>query len=234
MRDPLADLDHIDLLHPTRNAFARRWDDCRLQTAEALLLGFERDDDLPGHLIPYAWFNFIRSRSAGEVPRILEHNHWDVRSLAALLLALAEVYADPRRSQADTLGVARSHRRKGAEHDAVRVLANDNDSSTKRSTQLATLHRRHGEWQHAVALWQRLDAAGCLVATETGEILPAPDARFERGAVLRGQASELPNDVGHHTRRAACSVRSVGPASQIAAEIAVFALGKPHLLAVQH
>jgi uncharacterized protein YprB with RNaseH-like and TPR domain len=155
MHDPLAELEHIDLLHPTRNAFARRWEDCRLQTAEALLLGLDREDDLPGHLIPYAWFNFIRSRTPGEVPRILEHNHWDVLSLAALLVALAEVYADPRLARADTLGVARAHRRRGAEHDAVRVLASDSECLDERGLlELAALHRRRGEWQNAVALWQ--------------------------------------------------------------------------------
>jgi uncharacterized protein YprB with RNaseH-like and TPR domain len=166
--DPLAGLDHIDLLHPTRNAFARRWEDCRLQTAETRLFGLQRDDDLPGHLIPYAWFNFVRSRAPGEVPRILEHNEWDVRSLAALLVALARVYDDPVQTAADTLGVARTHRRRGAPGEALRLLAADAERLGERGLlELAAMHRRNRQWDKAVALWQRLDAAGCLAATES-------------------------------------------------------------------
>jgi hypothetical protein len=166
--DPLAGLDHIDLLHPTRNAFARCWEDCRLQTAETRLFGLQRDDDLPGHLIPYAWFNFVRSRVPGEVPRILEHNEWDVRSLAALLVALARVYDDPAQTAADTLGVARTHRRRGAAAEALRLLAADAERLDERGLlELAAMHRRNRQWDKAVAHWQRLDAAGCLAATES-------------------------------------------------------------------
>ena len=39
---PLADKPHLDLLHPTRAAFATRWPDCKLQTAEVELLGLQR------------------------------------------------------------------------------------------------------------------------------------------------------------------------------------------------
>jgi uncharacterized protein YprB with RNaseH-like and TPR domain len=166
--DPLAGLDHIDLLHPTRNAFARCWEDCRLQTAESRLFGLQRDDDLPGHLIPYAWFNFVRSRVPGEVPRILEHNEWDVRSLAALLVALAHVYDDPKQTEADTLGVARTHRRRGAATKALRLLAADTERLEEHGLlELAAMHRRNRQWAQAVALWERLDAAGCLAATES-------------------------------------------------------------------
>jgi len=52
MANPFADLTHIDLLHPTRTAFAKNWPDCRLQTAEQYLFKLSREDDLPGYLIP--------------------------------------------------------------------------------------------------------------------------------------------------------------------------------------
>src|SRR5690606_31598786 len=45
--DRFSGLRHLDLLGPTRRAFARRWEDCRLTTAERRLLRFERVDDLP-------------------------------------------------------------------------------------------------------------------------------------------------------------------------------------------
>jgi uncharacterized protein YprB with RNaseH-like and TPR domain len=165
--DPFAALAHVDLLHPTRNAFARCWQDCRLQTAEALLLGLAREDDLPGHLIPYAWFNFVRSRQAGEIPRILDHNYWDVRSLAALLLALADVYTDPLPAGADARGVARAYRRNGGDDEALRVLSSGCEGLDEKGLlELAALHRRRRQWPEAIALWRRLEANGCLVAME--------------------------------------------------------------------
>lgn len=165
--DPLANLEHLDLLHPTRSAFARKWDDCRLQTAESRLLGFEREGDLPGHLIPYAWFNFVRTRALGEVPGIVAHNFLDVRALPALLNGLHEVFVDPQHKRADTLGIARAHRRRGAEDDAVRVLSCDRERLDERALlELANLYRRRGEWAQAVGTWRRLDAEGCLAATE--------------------------------------------------------------------
>jgi len=205
MIDPLAGLDHIDLLHPTRNAFARRWEDGRLQTAETQLFGLQRDDDLPGHLIPYAWFNFVRSRVPGEVPRILEHNEWDVRSLAALLVALARVYDDPAQTEADTLGVARSHSRRGASAEALRLLTADTERLDERGLlELAAMHRRNRHWEQAVAVWQRLDATGCLAATESLAKYfehEAHDALAALGYVDRLLAHDA-LDVAHRLRHA--------------------------------
>src|SRR5262249_45769866 len=86
--DPFADLHHIDLFHPTRRAFSSQWPDCRLQTAEKQLLGFQRGHDLPAHLVPETWFAFVRRGTTHRLPALLAHNRWDLVSLVALLPAL--------------------------------------------------------------------------------------------------------------------------------------------------
>jgi hypothetical protein len=58
--------------------------DCRLGTVEQHALGFTRDDDLPGALIPQAYFEYLRRKAPGELPRVFEHNRHDILSLAAL------------------------------------------------------------------------------------------------------------------------------------------------------
>jgi hypothetical protein len=64
--DPFARMRHVDLLHPTRRLFAKRWPDCRLQTVERRLLGVERIDDLPGRDAPQAFFDWLKhGRDAG-------------------------------------------------------------------------------------------------------------------------------------------------------------------------
>jgi uncharacterized protein len=48
MQQPFDGLPHLDLLHPVRRLFGKRWNDCRLITVEQNLLGFNRVDDPPG------------------------------------------------------------------------------------------------------------------------------------------------------------------------------------------
>jgi uncharacterized protein len=52
---------------------------------ERLLLGFQRTDDLPAHLVPEAWFAFVRHGTTHKLPALLAHNRWDLLSLVALL-----------------------------------------------------------------------------------------------------------------------------------------------------
>jgi hypothetical protein len=58
--DPFAGFQHLDLLHSTRRAYARCWPDCRLQSVERVLLGFQRRGDIPGAKVPEAWFAWVR------------------------------------------------------------------------------------------------------------------------------------------------------------------------------
>ena len=164
--DPFSGREHLDLLHPTRRAFARLWDDCRLATVERRLLDFRRSDDLPGSEAPAAWLAFIQRGDARLLPAVARHNHWDLVSLAALLPALGEVHADPGGWCADIAGVARAHRKHGDEIRARTLLAAHRerlDDSALR--ELARLERRAGDWAKACAIWERLAALGCREST---------------------------------------------------------------------
>ena len=78
-------LPHLDLLRPARRVFAPSLADCRLATLEREVIGLERDDDVPGALIPSLYFDFLRTRRAAPLARVFEHNRQDVLSLVALL-----------------------------------------------------------------------------------------------------------------------------------------------------
>lgn len=92
--DPLAALDHVDLLFPTRRRWRGTWENCRLATIERQLLRIQREDDLPGSEAPAAWLNYLRGGSARNLRRVGEHNHQDVVTLAQLFLRLAETAAE--------------------------------------------------------------------------------------------------------------------------------------------
>ncbi|MCL6555180.1 MAG: ribonuclease H-like domain-containing protein [Burkholderiales bacterium] len=165
--DPFSRLNHLDLLHPTRTAFARTWPDCRLQTAEQRLLGFYRKDDLPGALVPQVWFDFVRRGDFARVPAIVQHNRWDLMSLAALAARLAALFQHPDHAEADVLAIARAFRRRGEEDTAHAHLARRREALTVSGLmELSQLHRRRGEWEKAVAIWEKLAAGGCLPAME--------------------------------------------------------------------
>jgi len=78
------DVVHLDLLRPARRMWSAATD-CRLATLEREVLGVRRSDDVPGSLIPTLYFDFLRTRRAAPLVRVLEHNRHDVLSLAALV-----------------------------------------------------------------------------------------------------------------------------------------------------
>jgi uncharacterized protein YprB with RNaseH-like and TPR domain len=90
LTNPLPDCLHLDLLHPVRRRWRSQWPNCRLATAERELLGVLREDDLPGSEAPRAWLDYLRGGSAHNLRRVAEHNAQDLRSLAGILLRLAE------------------------------------------------------------------------------------------------------------------------------------------------
>jgi uncharacterized protein len=55
-----------------------------LMELERQILGFEREGDLPGELIPYVYFEYLRSREAQRLVPILHHNAIDILTLACL------------------------------------------------------------------------------------------------------------------------------------------------------
>jgi uncharacterized protein YprB with RNaseH-like and TPR domain len=121
---------HWDLLHPLRAAFAARWENCRLGTAEARLLGMTRDDDLPSALVPEAWRRWLHARDPQGLLMALAHHRQDIASLARLLVALDRVYADPEAHGADAEGIARRLSRLARERRRV-PRAPDPDGLTR-------------------------------------------------------------------------------------------------------
>jgi uncharacterized protein YprB with RNaseH-like and TPR domain len=165
--DPFAGLQHVDLFHPTRRAFSRRWPDCRLQTAEKHLLGFQRGHDLPAHLAPETWFAFMRRGTTHKLPALLAHNRWDLVSLVALLPALTEAFVTPAESGADIVAIARYWRSQGDDLAALAHLqAHERQLDAAGLLDLAALYKRRRLWESAVAIWHRLAERQCGPALE--------------------------------------------------------------------
>jgi uncharacterized protein YprB with RNaseH-like and TPR domain len=81
---------HLDLLLTARQRLGRSLGDCRLQTLERHLCGRERCHDISGADIPQAYHDFVALGDAGDLQRIIEHNRFDLITLAELLARLGD------------------------------------------------------------------------------------------------------------------------------------------------
>src|SRR5262249_57496902 len=79
-----AALPHLDLLRPARRIWAAYLPDCRLATLEREVVGVMREDDIAGGLIPALYFDFLRSRRAAPLARVLAHHRGGLLTLVGL------------------------------------------------------------------------------------------------------------------------------------------------------
>ncbi|MCL2558413.1 MAG: ribonuclease H-like domain-containing protein, partial [Treponema sp.] len=86
---------HADLLHPARRLWKTRLPSCSQGSIETSILGLDRSGDVSGALAPEIWFSFLRGGGNEELLQVCEHNARDVAGLASILLAFAEIAADP-------------------------------------------------------------------------------------------------------------------------------------------
>jgi uncharacterized protein YprB with RNaseH-like and TPR domain len=106
---PLPVLPHLDLLHVGRRLHKARLGACRLVSLESDVLGFERGPDVEGSEIPARFAHFLRTGDEHSLAIVVEHNAWDVVSMAALV----GLYGEPVEllPAADLIGMARTLKR---------------------------------------------------------------------------------------------------------------------------
>jgi hypothetical protein len=80
---------HVDLLHLARRRWRGDLPDCKLQTLERHVCGRLRADDLPSHLIPAAYQQFVRTKFEREMDQVLLHNAVDLVTMLDLAMRLA-------------------------------------------------------------------------------------------------------------------------------------------------
>jgi uncharacterized protein YprB with RNaseH-like and TPR domain len=125
-RHPFAGMAHLDLLYGARRLFKLRLESCRLVNLENQILGVERHGDVPGELIPYLYFEYLRTEQAFRLIPIFHHNVLDIVSLACLTGVIPEAFRDPEnlraRHGADLLGLARWLQMSGRLEEAHRLM----------------------------------------------------------------------------------------------------------------
>jgi uncharacterized protein len=122
-KHPFARLEHLDLLYGARRLWKLHLENCRLMQLERDILGFEREGDLPGELIPYVYFEYLRSREALKLVPVFHHNAMDILTLACLTAIVPAAFhsTDTVFRGAELIGLGRWLRQAG-EHEKALTL----------------------------------------------------------------------------------------------------------------
>jgi hypothetical protein len=197
-RHPFERLPHLDLLHGARRLWKLRLESCRLVDLENQILGVEREGDLPGEMIPYYYFDFLRTKQAFRMVPIFHHNAIDILSLACLAAIVPFAFRRPEeapvRHGADLIGVARWLEREHRQEEALRLLRRAVDLGLPDALlfrtlwDIALMEKRAGRAEAALAAITEL--AGSRNPYR-GRALEALAKHYEHGERNYGMALEM-------------------------------------------
>lgn len=178
---PLHPDNHLDLLHPARRLWKLRLRDCSLGNLEKHVLGVERENDIPGYLIPQVYFHYARSGVPGALRAVLQHNRQDIRSLAELTLVVSRILLGTTSGEdlatEDLFGAARylellGQRQRSLQFGDV-VLERGTPASLKMQVlgELAEICRSERNYARAVGLWREMIKAASTFQPDACENL---------------------------------------------------------------
>ena len=168
LRPPFASLEHLDLLFGARRLWNLRFDSCRLVDLENRILGVERLGDLPGELIPYVYFEYLRTREIFRLLPIFHHNATDILTLACLTAIVPLAFQDPAQASfahgAEMVGLARWWRQADQHDRALALFRNavqrglSDDLLFRTLFDIALLEKKLGRHHAAVPVLTELTA----------------------------------------------------------------------------
>lgn len=161
--NPFQAFSHLDLLYPSRLLWKGCFEDCRLQTLEQRILGVQRRDDIPSHLIPRAYFSYLHSGQYRPFSRIFEHNRVDLLSMVTLLVQAGRLLEEPEErffvdpGRAAHLYSLRGHYEKAA--TLLELLCRQQRWRSRKLDllcQLASLKKKMGYMEQALSLYREV------------------------------------------------------------------------------
>jgi hypothetical protein len=166
---PFSRMVHFDLLFGARRLWKLRFESCRLVDLENQILGVERQGDLPGEMIPYVYFEYLRTKEAFRLAPIFHHNATDILTLACLTAIVPQAFASPSEAPlfhgAEMIGLGRWLRRLDRIEEAIALFRRaverklPEDLLFRTLWDIALLEKKQGREAGAIARWTDLAAA---------------------------------------------------------------------------
>lgn len=169
-RSPFERMAHLDLLFGARRLWKLRFESCRLVELENQVLGVEREGDLPSEMIPYVYFEYLRTREAFRLKPIFHHNAMDILTLACLTFIVPCAFRSPQetplRHGAELVGLGRWLRAAERLEEALELFRravqsglSDDALLFRTLWDMAALEKKLGREPAAVAILSDLSAS---------------------------------------------------------------------------
>jgi len=175
----IRDLEFLDLLHLSRRFWKTSLQGCKLQNIETLIFNYIRDysNDIPGELIPKAYFDYLTSRNAEEISNVFYHNEEDLYSLTKILEVCTNLdfmdFDYLEKFKIDNFSVAKFLVDIGLENSSLpllKELANTDKVSENILLLLTKLLKKENDYLSAVEYLKLLEATSPLICLELSKI----------------------------------------------------------------
>ena len=160
---------HLDLLTPARRVWRGRLESCSLKSLEYSVLDVHRDQiDIDGSLIPQLYIDYVRTGDAGEMPRVLYHNAYDILSMVTLATRLIQLFDEERSAAltaADRYALGKWHADHAEHAQAERYLRqaledlSDAIVQQQAALRLSLLYKQLDRRADAIGLWEAVAQA---------------------------------------------------------------------------
>jgi uncharacterized protein YprB with RNaseH-like and TPR domain len=167
---PFNNYPHLDLVHPCRRIYKRHFESFALSYLETQILGYRRQDDVPSHLIPRIYFDYLQNRDDQQLLPILNHNRDDIVSLYLLAqetqrrvsLAIADGHNDDNLllSLAELLYKNKSLEKSNRLLNRVKAQFCSADTLEDTIKLQAIIAKKTRNWDSAISLWQSMLRTG--------------------------------------------------------------------------
>jgi len=164
---PFKNMAHLDLLFSARRLWRNGHGSCRLIALEREMISFVRGPDVPGSMIPRAYFDYLQHKPAPALKGVFSHNVYDVVSLAALTVhACDRVTLEPAAldDKFDLYSLARVRQNSQSWHRSIQLyemaLAGGLPEPTRQKAleNLSVVYRRSGDHERSREICSELMA----------------------------------------------------------------------------
>ena len=187
----------LDLLYPSRRLWSSLLDSCSLNSVESKILGIERQEDVPGAMVPDIYFDFLRSRSLEQLPLVFSHHLQDIISLSLLLAHILAVLANPESFFCDIFQIGRWFLREGDLRGETLLQSEYQGGNSRAGMELAYHLRRTDRLESAADIWSHLAESEPKASLELAKYLEHASRDYKNAL----QIVEKLLDLESHVRR---------------------------------
>jgi hypothetical protein len=162
----------FDLLFPSRRLWKKVLVDCSLGTVEREILGRYRVEDLPGALVPQAYFDYLSGRGAGNLLKVFSHNREDLLSLVFLFARLGRILRnpeDPGPMDPEGLGILLTEKDPERGLPFLRLAAEK--GGPQALERISRYYKKTGKFDEALSLWDLWTGRGGYADLERAKYL---------------------------------------------------------------